>query len=183
MWTSTGRPAGSPQSSTASVRPSGVRTVRCTFASFALRRVDLSRQPTITDSRLFRGSASHDGLPCSPPVSSELWLGAPATLTGAALGGAISFVVSRQQINEARLQRVEEAERDRYRRSLDRRIDAYADFYTRARSFRNSIRPHGHHPVPRATVEEMGALARSAHAASSVHRSDGPITRHGPAPL
>jgi hypothetical protein len=32
MWTSTGRPAGSPASSTARVRPSGVRTVRSTSA-------------------------------------------------------------------------------------------------------------------------------------------------------
>ena len=36
-WTSTGRPAGSPQSSTASVRPSGVRTVCCTLPPWPAR--------------------------------------------------------------------------------------------------------------------------------------------------
>jgi HAMP domain-containing protein len=100
-------------------------------------------------------------------VSSDLWLGAITTLSGAVLGGAISFVLSRQQIKEARVQRAQDASRERHRRSLDRRIDAYADFYTRARSFRNALRP-GQQVVPRLTADEIGALARSAHGASSL---------------
>jgi hypothetical protein len=108
-----------------------------------------------------------EGLPYAPPVSSDLWLGAVTTLSGAVLGGAISFVLSRQQIKEARAQRAEDAMRERRRRSLDRRIDAYADFYTRARSFRNALRT-GQEPVPRLNSNEIDALARSAHGASSL---------------
>src|SRR6202000_876825 len=40
MWTRTGRPAGSPDSSTASVRPSGVRTV-CSTLPPVLRAVSI----------------------------------------------------------------------------------------------------------------------------------------------
>jgi len=38
-------------------------------------------------------------------MASDVWVGAVATLVGAALGGAISFVLSRQQIKAARSQR------------------------------------------------------------------------------
>jgi hypothetical protein len=100
-------------------------------------------------------------------VSSDLWLGAITTLSGAVLGGAISFVLSRQQMKDARAQRAEEAVRERHRRSVDRRLDAYADFYTRAYSFRNSIRA-GQQSVPRLNIDEIGALSRSANAASSL---------------
>ena len=59
----------------------------------------------------------------APRVSSGLWVGAVTTLAGAVLGCAISFLLSRQQIIEARAQRKEEAERDRNRRSVERRFD------------------------------------------------------------
>jgi hypothetical protein len=72
-------------------------------------------------------------------VSSDVWIGAVTTLAGAVLGGAISFLLSRQQMREARRQRQEEDARERRRRSADRRFEAYADFLTRTRSFRNAV--------------------------------------------
>ena len=68
------------------------------------------------------------------------------TLAGALLGGAMSFVLSRQQAREARLQRQEEDARERLRRSADRRFQAYADFLTGARSFRNAVEAYYLHP-------------------------------------
>ncbi len=76
----------------------------------------------------------------APLVNSELWVGAITTLAGAIIGGVISFALSHQQIVEARVQRTEDAQRDRNLRSVQRRFDAYADFLRRARSYRNAIR-------------------------------------------
>jgi hypothetical protein len=74
-------------------------------------------------------------------VDSALWIGAVTGLAGAAVGGAISYLVSVQQIREARAQRQEAERSAQARRSLDRRFAAYADFLTHARRFRNAIRP------------------------------------------
>jgi hypothetical protein len=57
-------------------------------------------------------------------------VGAVTTLLGAALGGAISFMLNWQQAKEARRQRQEDDSRERRRRSADRRFQAYADFLT-----------------------------------------------------
>jgi hypothetical protein len=92
-------------------------------------------------------------------------VGAVTTLAGAVLGGAISFLLSRQQIIEARAQRAEEASLDRNRRSLERRFDAYADFLTRARSYRNAVRPA---TITAAAVKDIDALAQAADAAGSL---------------
>jgi len=101
-------------------------------------------------------------------VSGDIWVGAAAALAGATFGGAISFVVHRQQLRDAREQRAEEALREQHRRSEDRRFAAYADFLTRARSFRNSVRayclPSG--PVP--DTSEVDALMLSANVASAL---------------
>jgi hypothetical protein len=98
-------------------------------------------------------------------VSSELWVGALTTLAGAVLGGAISFLLSRQQIIEARAQRAEEASLDRNRRSVERRFDAYAGFLKRARSYRNAVRPA---TVTAAAFPDIDALAQAADAAGSL---------------
>lgn len=63
-------------------------------------------------------------------------------------------------------QRAEDAERDRHRRSIERRLSAYADLLDKARSFRNALRPYGYQPVPLLPPRDISALARSAHAAS-----------------
>jgi hypothetical protein len=99
-------------------------------------------------------------------VSSDLWVGAITTLSGATLGGAISLAISRQQLKAAHAQRTEEAEQDKHRRSIERRFSAYADFLDKARSFRNALRPYGYQPVPLLPPKDISALARSAHAAS-----------------
>lgn len=97
-------------------------------------------------------------------MSGGLWVGAVTTLAGAILGGAISFVLSRQQIIEARAQRKEEARHDKNRRSLERRFDAYADFLKRARSYRNAIRPYA---MTEAATRDIDALAQAADASGA----------------
>ena len=98
-------------------------------------------------------------------MSSELWVGALTTLAGAVLGGAISFLLSRQQILEARAQRKEEASLDRNRRSVERRFNAYAEFLTSARSYRNAVRPA---TITKAAFADIDALAQAADAAGSL---------------
>jgi hypothetical protein len=77
----------------------------------------------------------------APTVNADQWFGARRPWLARHLGGAISYPLSRQQIREARAERLEGERRDRARRSVDRRLDAYADFVTNARRFRNAIRP------------------------------------------
>jgi hypothetical protein len=101
-------------------------------------------------------------------VISDLWVGAAATLAGAALGGAISYILSRQQIRESRAQRAEEERRDERRRSVDRRFEAYANFMTHARRYRNAIRPYRYKSAPGMPVHEIDSLAFAADAASSL---------------
>lgn len=97
---------------------------------------------------------------------SDVWVGAITTLSGGTLGGAISLVISRQQLKAAHAQHTEDAEQDKHRRSIERRFSAYADFLDKARSFRNALRPYGSQPVPLLATKDISALARSAHAAS-----------------
>jgi hypothetical protein len=101
-------------------------------------------------------------------VDSDLWIGAVTSLAGAVVGGAISYVVSVQQIRDGRLQRREAEHAEEVRRSLDRRFATYADFLTHARRFRNAIRPP-HHPGAglRVPVAEIDTLAGSADGAGS----------------
>jgi hypothetical protein len=89
-------------------------------------------------------------------------VGAITTLSGGLLGGAISFVLSRQQLNEARLQRKAEAERERRRRSEDKRYQAYSEFLTRARSYRNALQEYYLHANNRPTLGEIDVLLRAA---------------------
>jgi hypothetical protein len=97
-----------------------------------------------------------------------LWVGAVVTLAGAALGGAISFVLSRQQIKDARAQRAEQYMQERQRRSADRRFEAYSDFLTKARSLRNAIRGYDEQPDAAFGPKEIDAIARSANNASAL---------------
>jgi len=89
-------------------------------------------------------------------------------LTGGLLGGAISFVLSRQQLNDARLQRKEEELRETKRRSEDRRFQAYSDFLTRARSYRNAVQAYYLHANNRPSLGEIDALLLAASDASSI---------------
>jgi len=62
----------------------------------------------------------------------------------------------------------EEFSREKQRRSADRRFEAYADFLTKARIFRNAIRRYGDNSDPEFTPAAVDAIARSAHAASAL---------------
>ena len=101
-------------------------------------------------------------------MNSALWIGAVTGLAGALVGGVISYAVSRQQIRDARSQRLEKQRADQARRREQRRFDIYAKFLTRARRFHNAAQPPYH---PRAglriPVPEMDALARSTDATGS----------------
>lgn len=102
-------------------------------------------------------------------MTASLWFGALTTLAGAALGGAISFLLSRQQIKEARAQRLEAERSDRNRRSTERRLDVYGDFLTSARRYRNAIRePNNSQDGPRLPLREIEDLARAADATGSL---------------
>lgn len=106
--------------------------------------------------------------PTLPPVNPDVWVGAVTTLAGAGLGGAISYLLSHQQIEDARSQRAEATLENKNRRSLERRFSAYADFITHARRYRNSIRPYRTDSGPRLPVQEIDAIAASADAAGSL---------------
>ena len=97
-----------------------------------------------------------------------MWVGAITTLVGAALGGAISFLLSQQQAKEARRQRQEDDLREHRRRSADRRFQAYADFLTRARSFRNAVEAYYERPRHRPPLAEIDGLLQSANDASAL---------------
>lgn len=101
-------------------------------------------------------------------VSSDVWVGAATTLVGAMLGGAISFLVSRQQVREARRQQEEDDDREHRRRSMDRRFAAYADFLTRARSFRNAVETYFSQPNHGPSLAEVDSLLQSANDASAL---------------
>src|SRR4051812_20211992 len=104
----------------------------------------------------------------SRDVSSDVWVGAVTTLVGAALGGAISFVLSSQQIREGRRQRQEDDAREHRRRSVDRRFQAYAEFLTRARSFRNAVETYYLRSHHRPSLAELDSLLQSANDASAL---------------
>lgn len=101
-------------------------------------------------------------------VVSDLWLGAATTLIGAALGGSISVIVSRQQIKSTWKQREADAAQERNRRSEDRRFAAYSEFMTRARSFRNALGAHYLHSDNRPTVKELDVLLQGARDSSTL---------------
>jgi hypothetical protein len=104
----------------------------------------------------------------SRDVSSDVWVGAATTLVGAVLGGVISFLVGGQQAREARRQRQEDDVREQRTRSADRRFQAYADFLTRARSFRNAIATYYLQPGHGPSLAEVDSLWQSANDASAL---------------
>jgi hypothetical protein len=101
-------------------------------------------------------------------MSADIWLGAATTLAGAGLGGAISLALNRQQMRDAREQRAEEDERLKHRRSEDRRFDAYTNFSTYLRSYRDSIRGLEDPSADQVSVEHIDACARSVNTASAL---------------
>lgn len=101
-------------------------------------------------------------------VAIDIWIGAVTTLAGTALGGTISFAVSRQQARDTRLQREEEHLREQRRQSADRRFQAYSEFLIRARSFRNATEAYYVHPHHKPPLAEIDSLLHSANDASAL---------------
>jgi hypothetical protein len=102
-------------------------------------------------------------------VGNEVWLGALTTLLGALLGGVITFLVSHQQLRNARLQRQEEAKREQRIRSEDRRFQAYSEFLTRARSYRNGVQSYYiNSSSSQLSIDELNVLHRAADDASTL---------------
>lgn len=72
-------------------------------------------------------------------------------------------------MKEVRRQRQEDDARDQRRRSVERRFQAYADFLTRARSFRNALEAYYLRPGhQRSSLAEIDALLQSAYDASAL---------------
>jgi hypothetical protein len=100
-------------------------------------------------------------------MSIDLWIGAVTTLAGGLLGGSITLMVSRQQMKFAQVQRREVATEENNRRSVDRRFQAYSEFLTRARTYRDSIRPANLQSGPILSGRQIDEYARSADTASA----------------
>jgi hypothetical protein len=77
-------------------------------------------------------------------------------------------MLSLQQAKQARLQRREEEGREQRRRSADRRFQAYSDFLTKARSFRNAAETYYLHPRHRPSPAELDSLVHLANDASAL---------------
>jgi hypothetical protein len=72
-------------------------------------------------------------------MGSAIWLASVTGLVGVALGGLVSLAVSRQQIQEARALRADEASQERYRRNADRRFNAFSEFIIQHRAARGAL--------------------------------------------
>lgn len=101
-------------------------------------------------------------------MSNDVWVGAITTLIGAGLGGTISFILSRQQLKDARLQRQDRATQEQQRRSEDRRFQAYSEYLTRARSYRNGVQAYYLHSDNRPPLDEIDTLLHAATDASAL---------------
>jgi len=100
-------------------------------------------------------------------MTNDVWIGAITTLIGAVAGGAISFVLTRLQVKDARLQREDRARREDSLRSWDRRFKAYSEFLTRVRIFRTTIESYYWLPNHRPSTEQIESLKLSANEASA----------------
>jgi len=101
-------------------------------------------------------------------MGSDVWIGALTTLMGALLGGAISFALSRQQLNDARMRREEEDRRAARRRSEDRRFQAYSDYLAKTRSYRDAVQAYYLHLNNRPLLDEIDNLLHTATNASNL---------------
>ena len=95
-------------------------------------------------------------------MGSTVWLASATGLIGVALGGLVSLAVSRQQIREAREQRADEASRERYRRSIDRRFKAFSEFIIHHRSVQNALQFYYSQAGARPGLDDINVLLRSA---------------------
>lgn len=101
-------------------------------------------------------------------MNADLWIGSATTLAGAFLGGVISYVLSRQQIREARQQHLVEWRLQSEQSSRDRRFSCYSDFITRARAYRGAVRAISDGALDQPRIQHMDELAAATDATSSL---------------
>jgi hypothetical protein len=73
-----------------------------------------------------------------------------------------------QQVREARRQRQEDDLREQRRHGADRRFEAYADFLTRTRAFRNAVETFYLQPSHQPPFSELDSLLQAASDASAL---------------
>jgi hypothetical protein len=91
-----------------------------------------------------------------------VWIGATTTLLGALLGGAISLVLSRQQIKASRAQQEADRASENYQRNVERRFQVYSDFLIRSRSLRNALEAYYLPSDQTPSMDTINDLLRSA---------------------
>jgi hypothetical protein len=96
-------------------------------------------------------------------VSSGIWLASATGLIGVVLGGLVSLAVSRQQIQEARKQRSDQALQERRRLSIDRRFNAYSAFITRHRAVQYAVRSYYTRAADKPSLADIQAALQSAY--------------------
>jgi len=95
-------------------------------------------------------------------MGSAVWLASAAGLVGVALGGLVSLAVNRQQIREARALRADEASQERYRRSVDRRFEAFSEFIIQHRAARGALQFYYSQLDGKPSVSDINKALRSA---------------------
>ena len=91
-----------------------------------------------------------------------VWIGASTTLLGALLGGAISLVLSRQQIKASEAQQEAERADQKSQRNVERRFQIYSDFLIRSRSLRNALKAYYLPSDQTPSMETIDELFRTA---------------------
>ena len=98
----------------------------------------------------------------------DVWIGAGTTLLGAALGGAISFVLSRQQIKASQIQQEADRANQSYQRNVERRFQVYSDYLIRSRSFRNALQAYYLRSDHKPSIEAIDEILHSAQDAAAL---------------
>jgi hypothetical protein len=91
-----------------------------------------------------------------------VWIGAGTTLLGALLGGAISLVLSRQQIKASQARQEADRANQNYQHNIERRFQVYSDFLIRSRSLRNALKAYYLPSDQTPSMETIDDLFRSA---------------------
>src|SRR6476646_647282 len=100
-------------------------------------------------------------------METSAWLTSVIGLAGVMLGGLVSFAVSHQQIREARSQQADDARRERYQRSEDRRFQAFADFISSHRAVQNALHFYYSQAPIKPSANDIVALLQSGYNSSA----------------
>ena len=95
-------------------------------------------------------------------METSVWLASVTGLVGVVLGGLVSLAVSRQQIREAHALRADEASQERYRRSVDRRFEAFSEFIIQHRAARGALLFYYSQLEGKPSLSDISKIIRSA---------------------